>query len=109
VEVYVSQLFLLLMCLLGRIHYTAVPLKFLMPQAPYSLTISVNHIHKFVTTRRALWAQLAPSFKSGIRETNKIKIECMCKIIKSKTSFNSSKNKFMPRKNIKEKKLCFIE
>jgi hypothetical protein len=76
VEVYVSQLFLLLMCLLGRMQYTAVPFKLPDATGPLqSLTISVNYIHKFITTRRALWAQLAPSFKPGIREKNKLKIE----------------------------------
>jgi len=64
------------MCMLGRIQYTTVSFKLPDATGPLqSLTISVNHIHKFITTRRALWAQLAPSFKPVVRETNKLKIE----------------------------------
>jgi len=79
VEVYVSQLFLLLKCLLCRIQYTTVPLKLPDATGPLQgLTISVNYIYKLITTCIALWAQLAQSFKPGIRETNKLKIECLC-------------------------------
>ena len=65
--------------MLGRIQYTTVPFK--IPDATgslRSLAISVNHIRKFVTTRKALWSQLASSFKPGIREMNKLNTVCVC-------------------------------
>ena len=100
-EVYVRQLFLLLMCVLDRIQYTTVYFK--LPDATgllQSLTISVKHIHKFITIRRTLLAQLAPSFKPGVRETNKFKIEYVCKFI-------TNRNKIMRRQNVEEKALFY--
>jgi hypothetical protein len=110
VEVYVSQLLLLLICMLGRIQYTCTTIPFKHSDATgpsKSLAISVNHIHKIITTRKAPWAQLAPSFKPGVRGTNKFKLSVRANLLHSKISINSSKNKIMRRENIKEKTLLY--